>query len=119
MPDGGSLATCKPGDGMEAEPNDTLATATKVPGTSFCGELSSQTDVDFVEVILPVDAMGFNVGSNQSGGAVKAFVTVEGMRIELGQGTSLPFAEGKPYTFEVQNLSAKKVQYRFEMTVTK
>jgi hypothetical protein len=106
---------------MEAEPNDALANATKVSGLSFCGELSSGTDVDFVQIMLPPDTTSLGGSINLFGAmpAVDLFLTVKGTRIELANGVSPPIEPGEPYTFEVRNKGTKKLQYRYEMTVMK
>lgn len=125
--DGGAAGTlCTTGATPEVEPpaNDTAATAQVIPATtgtakmSFCGRLSSATDVDFITYTFNTTAafgLSGGQGTSDATAGQKIEITVDGQTQEFKGNLSI-IKPGKPILFKVTG--TKAVDYRFNLDVT-
>jgi hypothetical protein len=103
----------------ETEANDTEATANTLPSatSSFCGTLSSATDVDFVSFVLPADAKNLGFGAEYSLQGLAIEGTAGGQTFNVG-GTPA-YKPGQKYVFKIHTTGSGPVSYRFDVTVGK
>lgn len=123
--DGGALGgdggtECVAGSVAETEGNDTAATANGIPSASgtFCGTLSSATDVDFLSFVLPNDAkgLGFGVSYTRQGLVVTGRVAGESFAI----GGTPAFRPGQTYVLEVRATTGNApISYRVSVDIQK
>ena len=112
---GGSL--CQPTSIAESESNNDAASADVVPGQTgtFCGKLSSDTDVDYVKFTLPATAKSFRMSQNATSGAIEIEPSVDGQAFSFS-GT-YPFEPGKDYVLKIST-SGGALDYRIGITIT-
>lgn len=110
------LSMCKPGSVQETESNDSAATANALPGQtfSFCGSLSSATDVDFVTFTLPADTKSFSYGVSFNRNGIDASITA-GAQGPFRLNQTVPILPGQKYVVRVAG--AQAMGYRFDVTI--
>ena len=106
---------CVVGSTAELESNDTPVTATPISGSSFCGVLSSATDVDYGSFTLPLTATSFNFNLHLAK-STDVFINVKGQHVPIA-GTKLPFEPGEKYTIEVRPKGGQAGAWRVDVSM--
>lgn len=115
---GGAGSLCQGSSVAESEPNNDAASADVVPGQTgtFCGKISSDTDVDFVKFTLPANAKSFGMSQNTTSGAIKIEPSADGQAFSFSGG-NYPFKPGKEYVLKIST-SGGALDYRIGITIT-
>ena len=114
---GSGPKNCPAGSIVEKEGNDTLDLAQAIPGASgtFCGQLGSKTDVDFISFTLPENTNSIGFGDTFTRAGVTIQVTAEGQTFEIGQ---TPVLEpGKKYVIKAFTNGDAPADYRIMLTI--
>lgn len=98
-----SAGACITGSVPETESNDALASANSIPAQTgtFCGQISSDSDVDFVKFTLPASTKSLSLNVNSTSGAIKLEPTADGEAFSLSG--NFPFKPGKEYVIKISS----------------
>jgi hypothetical protein len=107
---------CLPTSVVESESNDTVGTADTMPGGSdtYCGVISSISDVDYVTFTLPADAVAMTY-RYYSPVSLDVAISIDGG--PFGYVIS-PFSPGKPHVFRISGATAN-TPYRLKLDITR
>jgi hypothetical protein len=113
---GGKNPECLADSVHESESNDTPATANAIPNAtgSFCGTLSSATDVDYLSFTLPATATQLGFADEYTLNGVSVEAEVGGVTTDLGKA---PFKPGAKYTLKVHTAGKAPVNYRVSVSI--
>jgi hypothetical protein len=113
----GNNSQCAAGSVVVTDANNSAASAAVLPNAtgSFCGTLTSGTDVNYATFTVPATATRLALAAQYTLDGVVIEVDVGGQTSPLG---SAPFKPGATYVLKIQTTGDAPVSYGVAITIT-